>query len=82
MLVLESKISKASYARDFGRVEARVSLLVKTRQGEVPHWIHLRTSQPRHGRGPLRQRLTEDAVRLARQMQRFGHSTTPHQRAA
>ena len=65
MLVLEAQISDVHRDRNFGRIEARVNLLVKDLAGQPPRWLSMRTSVPRHGAKPLRFRLVEDAARLA-----------------
>lgn len=84
MLVLESKVGNAVYAPDFGRVEAQVSLLIKTRAGQPPHWIQVRTSQPKiapdGGSDDIADRLVADAVRLAQRMRLGG--VTQQQTAA
>ena len=68
MIILQADISKVRRNRDFGRIEAVVSLVAKVQAGQPPTMIRLRTSVPTRGDLPLRQRLKADAARLARFM--------------
>ena len=68
MRVLEANLTNIAYAADFGRVEATVSLLVKT-TGQPPRRVRVNTSQPLKGKDPLEERLISDAIRLAIRMQ-------------
>jgi len=68
MLVLEAEVSQQSYEVDYDRVEASVSLIVKTRMGQPAHRMRVRTNQPLRGDRPLEERLIEDAIVLARAM--------------
>ena len=70
MRILEARVSDTSYCADFGRVEARVTLLVKDRVGQPPHELRLQTSQPLNGSLPLEERLIADAIRLAQSINR------------
>lgn len=72
MMVLDSKVDNAVYTPDFGRIEAQVSLLIKTRAGQAPHWIHVRTSQPKDGATPVESRLIADAICLAQSLRMGG----------
>ena len=73
MRVLEANLSDLAYDADFGRVEASVTLLVKT-SGQPARPIRVKTSQPLKGQDPLSDRLIVDAIRLAGRM-RFGAGT-------
>ena len=73
MLVLKTHIAKRRHGADFGRVEARVVLLVKTRTGQPPHWISVLTQQPASDKATLDARLTRDAIRLARHLPLYRH---------
>ncbi|SFP37251.1 hypothetical protein [Tranquillimonas alkanivorans] len=68
MFILDSEITHARRDRDFGRVEAEVALLAKTRSGQPPHAIRLRTNVPARGSESLRVRILRDAARLARRL--------------
>lgn len=70
MQILEARVSDTSYCADFGRVEARVTLLVKDRVGQPPHEVRLHTSQPFTGALPLEDRLIADAIQLAQSINR------------
>ncbi|KAF0674516.1 hypothetical protein [Profundibacterium mesophilum] len=65
MIVLDATISNVSYARDFGRIEAKVTLIVKTAHQPV-RAIGIRTNVLARGDAPLRTRLLEDAAILVR----------------
>ncbi|WP_099827070.1 hypothetical protein [Oceaniglobus indicus] len=65
MIVLESIISHVSRNRDFGMIEARVTLFAKTHKGQPPHPVRIRTHVPARGNAPLRQRLVAEATLLA-----------------
>ena len=67
MRVLEATLSDIAYDADFGRVEAAVTLLIKT-AGQPPRPIRIKTSQPLKGHDPLHERLIADAIRLASRM--------------
>lgn len=73
MNIFESSISNVKRNRDFGMVEARVTLIAKTRPGQPVHPITLRTHVPERGDGPLRDRLVADAALLATQLSRPDH---------
>jgi hypothetical protein len=70
MIVLQSTIDRVHRDRDFGRVEATVTLVAKTQTGQPPRLVRIRTSVPARGVVPLRERLIQDAVRLARHLPR------------
>ena len=70
MRVLEANLSDIRYDADFGRVEAAVTLLIKS-PGIPARPIRVKTNQPLHGSAPLQDRLISDAIRLAGRM-RFG----------
>jgi hypothetical protein len=70
MLVLESRISHVARNRDFGMVEACVTLIAKTQAGQPAHPLRLLVHVPVRGHAPLRQRLTAEATGLARAMSR------------
>lgn len=61
MIILDACIRHARRDRDFGRVEAIAELVVKTRAGQPPRRLTLRTNVPARGDAPLRERLLEDA---------------------
>lgn len=63
MRILSAQIEHARYARDFGMVEAMVSLLVKENGRPVPFEVHIRTAEPSVGEN-LRQRLLDSAKAL------------------
>lgn len=63
MIVLDSKISRVHRDRDFGRVEADITFLIK-RPGQPVRPATIRTNVPVRGHDPLRLRLTRDAARL------------------
>lgn len=65
MIILDSTISQVSRNRDFGRIEARVTFLAKTRAGQPPHPLSVMTNVAVRGAAPLRERLTADAALLA-----------------
>ncbi|MEI4485558.1 hypothetical protein V8J36_05100 [Frigidibacter sp. MR17.14] len=70
MRVLSAKVTHARRLRDFGRVEALVTLLVKADGRPVPFETRVLTSAPVHGPGALRDRLIGSARMLhQRQMQ-------------
>jgi hypothetical protein len=76
MIVLESAISHVRRNRDFGVVEARVTLLAKTHRGHPPHRVSILTHAFPKGNDTLRKRLIDDAIRTAtfrtlRQAERF-----------
>ncbi|WP_102108561.1 hypothetical protein [Oceaniglobus roseus] len=68
MLVLETKISRVRRDRDFGQIEARVTLFAKIQAGRPAHPISVLTHVPARGDRPLRERLIEDAIFLARHL--------------
>jgi len=43
MIVLETVLSHVTHNRDFAMTEARVTLFAKTRTGQPPHRISVRT---------------------------------------
>ncbi|MBJ3761382.1 hypothetical protein ILP92_01270 [Maribius pontilimi] len=63
MIVLDSKIGDVHRDRDFGRVEANVTLWIK-RPGQPVRPATIRTNVPVRGHDPLRLRLIQDAARL------------------
>lgn len=65
MIVLDGTISNVSYARDFGRIEAKVTLIVKTAQQPV-RAVSIRTNVLARADEPLRHRLLQDAAILVR----------------
>jgi hypothetical protein len=64
MIVIDATFSDVTRSRDYGRVEAIVSLLVKT-VGRPVRNVSVRTSVSDRGDAPLRHRLIRDAARLA-----------------
>jgi hypothetical protein len=71
MIVLESRISNVTRNRDFGMVEARVTLFAKTIAGQPPHDVVVNTHVP--ARGPnLRARLIASAIGLTRHLTLHG----------
>lgn len=75
MIILESSVSKAIRNRDFGMVEAHVTLFAKTIAGQPPHNVVVRTHVPVRG-GNLRARLIADAIGLARHVTAKGKHAT------
>ncbi|WP_235829905.1 hypothetical protein [Frigidibacter oleivorans] len=77
MRILSSEITHARRLRDFGCVEAVVTLLVKSEGRVVPHEVRVLTSVPLHGATPLRDRLLTSATQLhaLRQRQRPAAAT-------
>ncbi len=67
VMILDSTISRVYRDRDFGRVEANVTFLIK-RPGQPVRPVTIRTNVLVRGNDPLRQRLTEDARRLVDQI--------------
>ncbi|WP_128255115.1 hypothetical protein [Falsirhodobacter deserti] len=63
MRVLSAQIDHARYARDFGMVEAMVTLLIKEEGRPVPFEVRIRTAEPSIGEN-LRQRLLDSAKAL------------------
>lgn len=68
MIVLDARIDRVHHDRDFGRIEARVSLSLRHHGGRT-ETLPIFTSVPRSGVVPLRRRLVADAVGLVRLMQ-------------
>jgi hypothetical protein len=66
MRILSARISRAHYLRDFGTVEARVTLLVKGDDRPVPYEVQLLTAcaARANGAAPLRDRLIASAKLL------------------
>jgi len=77
MIVIETNISHVTRNRDFGMVEARVTLFAKTKAGQPPHSVIVTTHVPARG-GNLRARLIADAIGLTRHLN--AHAT-PGQRS-
>ena len=75
MRVLEANLSDIRYNADFGRVEASVTLLIKS-PGMPARPIRVKTNQPLTGSAPLQHRLISDAIRLADHM-RLGAGAVP-----
>ncbi|WP_226780224.1 hypothetical protein [Oceaniglobus trochenteri] len=71
MIVLETRISNVHRNRDFGMVEARVTLLAKTRTGHPPHLISVHAHVPARGKAPLRDRLVADGKMIAGHLSRL-----------
>ena len=69
MLVVDAEMKNVRRNRDFGRVEALVTLFVKQR-GQPIRPLRIRTNVADHGSEPLRARLLADAARLARHFDR------------
>ncbi|WP_045388543.1 hypothetical protein [Falsirhodobacter sp. alg1] len=65
MRILSAQIEHARYARDFGQVEAMVTLLVKDEHRPVPYEVRIRTAEPTQGEN-LRKRLLDSASNLYR----------------
>ncbi len=63
MRILSAKIEHARNARDFGQVEALVSLIVKEDGRPVPFEVRIRTAEDSHG-DHLRERLIDSAKSL------------------
>ncbi|WP_108483651.1 hypothetical protein [Oceaniglobus ichthyenteri] len=80
MIILEANISNITRDRDFGMIEARVTLYAKTRTGQPPRPISVHTHVPARG-GNLRARLVADASLMARYLMQQP-KTTPLHRAA
>ncbi|WP_139250790.1 hypothetical protein [Palleronia salina] len=64
MVILDADLSRVRRDRDFGRIEALVSLWVKE-SGRPVRPIRLTTNVPIRGNGPIRARLIQDAAALA-----------------
>ncbi|KKM13555.1 hypothetical protein LCGC14_1715070 [marine sediment metagenome] len=63
MIVLDAKFTDVHYARDFGQVEAMVTLFIKmAHQPARPMSIY--TNVAARGAEPLRLRLLQDAARM------------------
>lgn len=69
MRIISAHVEHARYARDFGQVEATVSLLIKDDWRPVPYIQRIFTVEPARGPEPLRERLEHSAkaLYLARQ---------------
>ncbi|MBM7068955.1 hypothetical protein [Actibacterium sp. 188UL27-1] len=68
MKVLHTKVAQAYWERDFGRVEARVHLLVQEYPGARPSGKSLMVSVPAKAplaEGSLRDRLHQEAHQMA-----------------
>ena len=68
MKVLHTKVAQARWERDFGRVEARVHLLVQEYPGARPNGKSLMVSVPAkatQAEGTLRDRLHREARQMA-----------------
>ncbi|TDL81590.1 hypothetical protein E2L08_05590 [Palleronia sediminis] len=66
-IVARASFSHVHLDRDFGRVEAVVDLIL-SRPGQPARHARLRTSVPRNGDAPLRERLIRDAAELSRRL--------------
>ncbi|SFG88072.1 hypothetical protein SAMN04488020_104278 [Palleronia marisminoris] len=64
MIVLDAAFDHVRRDRDFGRVEAYVTLLIK-RAGEAARPVRVRTNVTDRGTQTLRVRLLENAASLA-----------------
>jgi hypothetical protein len=64
MRIISAQVEHARYARDFGQVEATVSLLIKDLGRPVPYVVRLFTTEPARGTEPLRKRLEDSAKAL------------------
>lgn len=64
MMILDAKISRVTRDRDFGMIEARVTLLAKTQTGQPARPITVLTHAPARA-ADLRARLIADATHLA-----------------
>ncbi|WOI55486.1 hypothetical protein [Palleronia sp. LCG004] len=62
-ILLDGKITNVHHDRDFGRIEASVTFLMKC-PGQPVRPVTIRTNVPVHGNRPLRRRLIEDADHL------------------
>lgn len=82
MRILSSEITHARRLRDFGCIEAVVTLLVKTEGRIVPHEVRVLTSVPVHGPAPLRDRLLTSATQLHAMRQRQRPAPIPLRHAA
>lgn len=64
MIVLDAAFENVRRDRDFGRVEAAVTLFIK-RAGQAVRPVRVRTNVADRGTDPLRVRLLENAASLA-----------------
>lgn len=73
MRVLETHIADARYARDFGRIEARVHILIEDRPGAGTRGESISVSVPARSRvegKTLRDRITSEAETMLRLLQK------------
>ena len=77
MMILDSEITHVHRDRDFGRVEALVTLFVKQR-GQPVRPLRIRTHMAPQSEGSLRQRLVADAARLAEHVVRRPGASRTH----